>query len=59
MTGDDLHRPEIKAFILDCETLLSPVLLQPPMTPDECKVVEMYAHKLGEYCQGITGLKKT
>jgi hypothetical protein len=59
MIGDDLYRPEIKAFILDCETLLSPVLLQPPMTSEECKVVEMYVGKLGEYCKGVTRSKKT
>jgi hypothetical protein len=59
MIEDDLYRPEIKAFILDCETLLAPVLLQPPMTSDECKAVKMYADKLAEYCQGITGSKKS
>jgi hypothetical protein len=57
MLGDNQYRPEIRAFILASETLLSPVLLQPPMTPDECKVVELYVEKLGEHCQGVTGSK--
>jgi hypothetical protein len=41
----DLYRPEIGAFILASETLLSPVLLQPPLTPEENQVVEYYIQK--------------
>ncbi len=55
MIGDDLYRPEIRAFILDCETLLSPILLQPPLTHEETKVVEFYLEKLLKHCQSVKG----
>lgn len=59
MIGDELYRPEISAFILGCETLLSPVLLQPAMTLEESKVVEFYVERLGKLCQSVAGSKKS
>ena len=55
MIDDDLYSPEVHAFILASETLLSPALDQAPLTPDECKVVELYASRLRDRCNGVTG----
>jgi len=39
-------RPEIQAFIRDCETLLSPVSLSSPLNQEEREVVAYYAQTL-------------
>jgi hypothetical protein len=39
-------RPEIKRFCDAAETLLSPVLLQSPLTEDECSMIRVYIKNL-------------
>jgi hypothetical protein len=43
---EPVYRKEINAFILDCETLLSPILLSPPLTVDEQKIIQFYTRQL-------------
>jgi hypothetical protein len=41
-----IYRKEINAFVLDCETLLSPILLEPPLTSEERKIIQFYIRQL-------------
>jgi hypothetical protein len=41
-----LCRKEVQAFMGDAETLLTPLLLGAPLTPDERTIVEYYATQL-------------
>lgn len=43
-------RKEVHTFINAAETLLSPVLLDKPLTPEECKIIEFYASSLVNQC---------
>ena len=40
------YREEINAFILDCETLLSPILLEPPLSVEERTIIQFYIRQL-------------
>jgi hypothetical protein len=47
---EDLHRPEIRAFVLASETLLSTIPLDAPWTQDEKKLVWFYVTSLAAQC---------
>ena len=46
-------RPEVHEFVRASETLLSPASMAPPLTKEECEVVEYYATTLTDHCQGM------
>ena len=46
-----IFRAEVRAFILASETILSHVLLVPPMSEEERKIVQYYAPCLTDRCQ--------
>ena len=48
---EDPYRPAIRAFILASQTILSPILLTTPLTPEEKKLVRFYANSLIEHCK--------
>ena len=48
-----IYRPEVRAFVLASETLLSHVLLVPPMSEEERKIVHYYAVSLIERCKEV------
>jgi hypothetical protein len=43
-------RKEVRTFVNAAETLLSPILLGKPLTPEEHKVIEFYAQALMNQC---------
>ena len=43
-------RKEVRTFVNAAETLLSPILLGKPLTPEEHKVIEFYAQSLLNQC---------
>jgi hypothetical protein len=48
-----IYRSEVRAFVLASETLLSHVLLVPPMSEEERKIVQYYADSLIERCKEV------
>ena len=48
---EPIYRKEIHAFVLACETILSRVLLVPPMTAEEKTLVETYVTALQARCK--------
>ena len=48
-----VFRSEVRAFVLASETLLSHVLLVPPMSEEERKIVQYYADSLIERCKEV------
>lgn len=48
-----MYRAEVRAFILAAETILSHVLLVPPMSEEERKIVQYYASCLTERCKEV------
>ena len=50
---EPVYRQEIHAFAIASETLLSRILLDPPMTADERKIVEFYIGYLRNRCEEL------
>ena len=50
---EPIYRKEIHAFVLASETILSRVLLVPPMTADEKTLVETYVIALMARCREV------
>lgn len=48
-----MYRAEVRAFILASETILSHVLLVPPMSEEERKIVQYYASCLTKRCTEV------
>jgi hypothetical protein len=44
-------RKEVHTFVSAAEVLLSPILLNTPLTPEECKIIEFYANALLNQCE--------
>ncbi len=53
-----VYREEIHAFILASETLLSRVILVPPMTTEEKALVQTYVKELQARCEEDETLPK-
>lgn len=43
---EPVYRKEINAFILDCETLLSPLMPKAPFTKEERHIIRFYVRLL-------------
>lgn len=43
---EPVYRKEINAFILNCETLLSPLMPKAPFTKEERDIIQFYARLL-------------